>query len=206
MLPYLARQAIIAGYNAADAIVDRNDSTDEHYKDIVRAGYGMCDPSLARILADEAPQTIPELESMGVKFEKDKEKYLEIQGCFSTRPRTHIIYGHSEPILSALKKEILKSEVRIFENTIISNLLIDNNRCVGAVGITKEGDILMFKHGEWVSCDKRELIFTDESCGFVPKLSDSSKLHILSSNGWVVPDKVFGKKKRGRKEKNETKN
>ena len=96
--------AEIAGYNAADAIVDRNDSTDEHYKDIVRAGYGMCDPSLARILADEAPQTIPELESMGVKFEKDKEKYLEIQGCFSTRPRTHIIYGHSEPILSALKK------------------------------------------------------------------------------------------------------
>lgn len=137
--------AEIAGYNAADAIVDKNDSPDEHYKDILKAAHGMCDPTLARILADEAPKTIHELESMGLNFEKEDGRYIEIQGCFSTRPRTHIIKGHSEPLLAALKKEIEKTKIKIIEETLISNLLEDNGRCVGAVGITRKGDFIIFK-------------------------------------------------------------
>lgn len=61
----------------------------------------------------------------------------------------------------------------------------------------KEGDILVFKNGEWVACDKRDLIFNEETCGFVPKvLNDSQKTYILTNNGWSVPDKVFHKRRR----------
>lgn len=139
--------AEIAGYNVADAIVDEDDSPLEHYRDIRNAALGMCNEQLAYILAHEALQTVPDLESMGVKFEKDNGKYLEIVGCFASRPRTHIIRGHSEPILAALKERINQTDIRIIEDSIITDLLVDDGRCQGAVGFTSNGDFFVVKAG-----------------------------------------------------------
>jgi len=93
-----------AGFNVADGCVDPEDSPAEHYQDILRAGLGTAYPNLAKVLSEEAPATIPFLESRGAEFQKDPEtgRYLEVVGCFASRPRMHILKGHGEPIIRAL--------------------------------------------------------------------------------------------------------
>ena len=115
-----ARVAEIAGYNVADGLVDPADNPEEHYKDILAAAAGMCDERLARIVAEEAPDTLRELERMGVPFHMDGNRYLEVTGCFASRPRMHMIPGHAEPIVAAQRREILQMGVPIHEHTMIT--------------------------------------------------------------------------------------
>ena len=140
-----AKVAEAAGYNVADGLVDPADSPEEHYKDILAAAAGTCDERLARIVAEDAPETLRELERMGVPFHIDGDHYLEVTGCFATRPRMHIIPGHAEPIVAAQRKEILGMGVPIYEHTMITTLLIQDGSCVGAVGVSEQGELFVFQ-------------------------------------------------------------
>jgi succinate dehydrogenase/fumarate reductase flavoprotein subunit len=142
-----AKVAEAAGYNVADGLVDREDNPEEHYKDILAAAAGTCDERLARIVAEDAPETLRELERMGVPFHMDGERYLEVVGCFASRPRMHIIPGHAEPIVAAQRKEILARGIPIHEHTMITTLLTQDGSCVGAVGLREDGELVLFQAG-----------------------------------------------------------
>jgi fumarate reductase (CoM/CoB) subunit A len=145
-----AKVAEAAGYNVADGLVDPADCPEEHYKDILVAAAGTCDERLARIVAEAAPETLRELERMGVPFHMDGNHYLEVTGCFATRPRMHIIPGHAEPIVAAQRKEILGMGVPIYEHTMITSLLVQDESCVGAIGVSEQGEFFVFQAGATV--------------------------------------------------------
>ena len=65
--------AEMAGYNAGDPHVPGD--VECHYQDIMAAGQGMADEKLAAILAEGAPETIDELESWGVEFDREGDGY-----------------------------------------------------------------------------------------------------------------------------------
>jgi len=134
----------MAAFNVADGDVDPSDNPNAHYQDIIEAGLGMCDERLARVLVDEAYVRMKDLEKWGVVFERDNSRYLEIRACFSSKPRSHIIKGHGIPIVKALGKEIRKRGVKIIEDVMISNLLIEDGKCTGAIGIDKKGKFIIF--------------------------------------------------------------
>lgn len=138
--------AEILGYNVADGEVDPSDSADVHYDDIMRAAAGMADPQLARIVAEDALDSLRELEALNVPFHKAEDgNYFEVLGCFATKPRMHLIPGHAEPIVHAQKQEIQKRGIPVYEWTVITKLLVENNKVVGAVGLNKDGTILEFQ-------------------------------------------------------------
>jgi fumarate reductase (CoM/CoB) subunit A len=141
------RVADTAGYNVADAFVDERDNPEKHYEDIIHAGMGMAYPELARILAKEALETIPYLEGLGVRFERDPStgKFIEVRGCFATLPRMHVLKNHGEPIIKALVSQIKKQPIQIVEQTAISRLLLREGHCVGAVGINSDGEPVIFR-------------------------------------------------------------
>lgn len=145
-----AKVAEAAGYNVADGLVDPEDNPEEHYKDIVAAAAGTCDERLARIVAEDAPATLRELERMGVPLHLDGNRYLEVVGCFASRPRMHIIPGHAEPIVAAQRREILQMGVPIHEHTMITSLLIQDGVCVGATGLNAAGGLIVFQAGATV--------------------------------------------------------
>ncbi|HYL81678.1 MAG TPA: FAD-binding protein [Candidatus Acidoferrum sp.] len=140
-----AKVAEAAGYNVADGLVDPADTPEEHFKDILAAAAGTCDERLARLVAEGAPGTLRELEGMGVPFHMDGDHYLEVTGCFATRPRMHIIPGHAEPIVAAQRREILGCGVPIHEQTMITSLLVQDGACLGAVGLDARGDLTVFQ-------------------------------------------------------------
>jgi succinate dehydrogenase/fumarate reductase flavoprotein subunit len=145
-----AKVAESAGYNVADGLVDPKDNPEEHFKDILAAAAGTCDERLARIVAEGAPETLREFERMGVPFHMDGDRYLEVVGCFATRPRMHIIPGHAEPIVAAQRREILGMGIPIYEHTVITALLVQDGACSGAIGLTEQGEILVFEAGATV--------------------------------------------------------
>ena len=122
-----------AGFGAA-GFVDPDDNSEVHFNDIMAAAQGMCDPRLARIVATEAPVHLLFLESIGVPFQRDRGGYLATRSCFSSRARSIKVKGHGRPIVACLKREILKEDVRILENAMALDPLMDSeNRCAGAV-------------------------------------------------------------------------
>lgn len=104
------RVADTAGYNMADGIVDPNDNREVHFRDIMKAALGMAYEELAWTLAKEAPGTGPYLENLGVCFETDlaSGQYIEVTGCFASRPRMHLLKDHGERIIRAFIPEIRK--------------------------------------------------------------------------------------------------
>ncbi len=138
-----AHVADSAGYNAADGQVDPEDSPDHHYADIIKAGQGMADPSLARILADEASATVSYLERLGVQFEKENSSYVEVTGCFASKPRMHLLKDHGVQIIKALAAEVRQLEINIIEELFIVDLLVDRGVCFGAWGYCRDNKIII---------------------------------------------------------------
>jgi fumarate reductase (CoM/CoB) subunit A len=140
------RVADTAGYNMADGVVDPSDNPKSHFKDIMEAALGMAYEELAWILAREAPSTGLYLENLGIEFEKESTtgRYVEVTGCFATKPRMHILRDHGEKIIRALIPEIRRRQIAIVEQTAISRLLVHEGRCVGAIGINNEGNPVVF--------------------------------------------------------------
>lgn len=126
--------AEMAGYNAGDP--DIPGDVEKHYEDIVNAGQGMANPLLARILAENAPGTIAELEKWGVVFEKEGDGYYIFKSCFATSPRTHVIRGHGEPIVKAMSGQIqLRSNINVADDLTVLELDVRDGRSCGAWAI-----------------------------------------------------------------------
>lgn len=136
--------AEVAGFNAADGDVDPQDSPEEHFKDIMEAGSGVCSPVLARIVAEESNQALKDLEQMGVEFEKNSSgKYVEVKGCFASRPRMHIIKGHGIPIMKALSRILtFTPNVTLLDHTMAVELIVDEGTCHGALCLDKNNKFI----------------------------------------------------------------
>lgn len=64
------------------AVMDAEDTFEEHFRDTIVAGRGLCDPATVRILTDEASERINELASMGMDFDHtpDGKVLLGLEG------------------------------------------------------------------------------------------------------------------------------
>jgi fumarate reductase (CoM/CoB) subunit A len=82
---------------------------------------------------------------MNVPFHKTEDgEYFEVLGCFATKPRMHLIPGHAEPIVHEQKREILERKIPVYEWTILTRFLVENNRISGAVGLNRDGETVVF--------------------------------------------------------------
>ena len=132
-----------SGFGVADGYRDPSDNPDVHYNDIMAAGHGMCIPEVVRTLVDNAPGIISELESYGVEFEKENGKYLVSQGCFGSLPRNYNLTGHGTKIINSLHASY-NENVKVIENCMIIDLITDDGICTGALGVTSDGNYILF--------------------------------------------------------------
>lgn len=131
--------ALHGTFGAADGD-DPLDSPERHFEDIVMNAQGMCNPRLARIMAEESPLALKRLEEYGVPFlTDDSGKHQTWVGCFATRARSHRIVGHGEPIMAALIEQIKKRNIRVDEKMLVANLIVQDQKCVGAVAVSPDG-------------------------------------------------------------------
>lgn len=124
--------------------VQDNDSIEQHVKDTLNAGDGLCDEKVVKQIASAGPARIVELEQMGVNFSElnvnSKTKYdLGHEGGHSRRRILHIGDHTGMTIEEVLLKKVLSEpNIVLMEHCIVIDLIttswlkIDSeNRCVG---------------------------------------------------------------------------
>jgi len=130
----------VMGFNAP---VGPKDSSEIYFRDIMQSGTHINDIKLVKILAEEATNSVLDLENMGINFVKEDSKYNLLQPLGCSFPR--LILGTGDEIIKILLRKAKENGVDIIEDVAIINILKHQNKLIGACGISiKEGSLLCF--------------------------------------------------------------
>jgi L-aspartate oxidase len=124
------------------AAIGDYDSPELHLKDTLEAGAGLCDAQAVRVLVEEGPARVQDLERLGAKFDRrDGKLILASEGAHSV-PRVVRAGGDAtgSVVASALAEVCISGgRVELHEHEFVIDLLMDAGRCVGAVSLDREG-------------------------------------------------------------------
>jgi len=123
------------GINAALGNLDKEDSWKQHFIDTYLEGYGIGDPLKVEIMAKESPLLVKEIDKWGANFAKLKNGELD-QRFFGAHKYRRTCYSGDFTGLSILKTLLKKSEglkIPIYDNQYVTELLIRENTCFGAM-------------------------------------------------------------------------
>ncbi|MFH0968248.1 MAG: fumarate reductase (CoM/CoB) subunit TfrA [Methanobacteriota archaeon] len=131
------------GFNA---VLCDEDKVDDHYTDTMKGGAFLGDPNLVRTLVNESPDRVMDLISWGAVFDVTGECTIAQRPfggqCF---PRTCFAgdrTGHE--MMVTLMDRLASSPVQIFHEVTVISLLTDEERVIGAVGLDREGELIVF--------------------------------------------------------------
>jgi fumarate reductase (CoM/CoB) subunit A len=110
---------------------------DATWADMVQAGLGTADAGLCRIFVDEVSEAIKRLRSMGMQFQSK---------MLATMPASDATKGTNN-IVQIQKAVIAGTDTQVVEHANLTDLIVDNGRCFGAIGIDDDGEPLVVHAG-----------------------------------------------------------
>ena len=117
------------------AVIDSKDSVEEHLRDTLIAGDGLCNEAAVRECVSEGKNAIDWLANLGTNFTLDEGNSLHLtqEGGHSKRRVVHAEDATGKEVSSSLA-EMVKNQknVEILENHICIDLVTENDICVGA--------------------------------------------------------------------------
>lgn len=111
------------------AALDPNDSPEEHWRDTIVAGAGLCDAAAARVLVVEGPNAIRRLISRGANFDKTSSGAIAL-----TREGGHhkdrIAHAGGDATGAEISRALVDAisndpEIQLIENALVLDLLQD---------------------------------------------------------------------------------
>lgn len=127
-----------------------DDSPELHLKDTLAAGAGLCDENAARVLAEEAPAAVHWLISMGVAFDRARpgDTHATSDGLLLGREAAHsrwrILHAGGDATGAEIERALVaavkqRSHIRVFAETFVHRLLVENGTCVGLEVLNRAG-------------------------------------------------------------------
>tara|TARA_Y100001936_G_scaffold24737_1_gene22664 strand:- start:8 stop:1762 length:1755 start_codon:yes stop_codon:yes gene_type:complete len=123
------------GINAALGNLDKDDTWEQHFADTVIEGYGISEAKTVEIMAKESPALVQEIDDWGANFEKLPNGKLD-QRFFGAHTYRRTCYSGDytgRSILFALIKKANELQIPIYDYQYVSELLIENGTCFGAM-------------------------------------------------------------------------
>src|SRR3954471_6815979 len=111
------------------------DTPAHHLADTLAAGRGLCDEALSRLLCEEAPACIRELDAWGVGWARTNGHISQVQAPGHDRPRcVYVDFVNTGPALSKTLRAHLQraAAVRRTGDLLVTELAIDDGMCIGA--------------------------------------------------------------------------
>jgi fumarate reductase (CoM/CoB) subunit A len=102
---------------------------DAVHRDMVQAGLGMADTKLCRIFVDEVSDAIKRLRQMGMTFQS---KMLAVMPASAQAGGTNNIVAIQKAVIEATSTQLI-------EGANLTDLLVEDRRCYGAVGVHDDG-------------------------------------------------------------------
>jgi len=121
------------GINAA--LTDRGDDWREHAFDTIKGSDYLGDQDAIEIMCREAGHEIISMEHMGVIFNRDEEGHLGTRAFGGQKKaRTFFVADFTgQALLHVLYEQIIKADVRIYEEWYVLSLIVEDGECCGAV-------------------------------------------------------------------------
>src|SRR6266568_91221 len=107
------------------------------YRDMLQTGLGMADPELCRIFVTEVGDAIKRLQEMGLKFKS------KVFATMQANPNA----GGTNSIVATQKAVIEATETQVLEHANIVDLVVDDKRCLGAMGVDDDGRPFLVEAG-----------------------------------------------------------
>lgn len=107
------------------------------YRDMLQTGLGMADPALCRIFVNEVGDAIKRLRQMGQQFKS------RVLATMEANPQA----GGTNSIVATQKAVIEATDTRVVEHANIVDVVVENGRCLGAIGIDDQGEPLLIAAG-----------------------------------------------------------
>jgi L-aspartate oxidase len=127
----------------AAALAD-DDSVDLHLDDTLTAGRAASRESAARVLCEDSPARVRDLESLGVRFDADRHGALAL-GLEGGHSRRRVVHAGGSATgrritrdLSALAAQ--NERVEVLERTSASALWVHDGRCIGVLVEDEHGN------------------------------------------------------------------
>lgn len=126
------------------AVLNSNDSVEEHIQDTLIAGADLCDPTIAHLVATSAREAVEWLIDQGVEFTREADDsgyHLAREGGHSQRRIVHVADTTGHAVQKTLAQKIREhANITLLENHIAVDLLTSQkvaksaseNQCLGA--------------------------------------------------------------------------
>ena len=132
---YPLRSHSSGAHSGINAALGSGDSWEAHAQDTIKAGSDLADQDAVQILCQEGIQEVIQLEHMGVIFSRDSQGRIDVMPfAGSTNPRTCYVgdsAGHI--ILQVLYEQLLKLQIRTYDEWSVTSLLVDDGGCRGVI-------------------------------------------------------------------------
>lgn len=121
------------------AVFDKEDAVENHVRDTLVAGDGLCDEKAVRLIAQNAQQAILELDSLNVKFDKRESGTFDLhrEGGHSHARVVHATDATGKEVETTLVSRVRSNaNITILENCFAVDLCVANNQCNGVITIS----------------------------------------------------------------------
>lgn len=128
------------GYNAVLCNADPTDTIESHFQDTISGGAFVNNERLVRILVENAPRRILELEEDGALFYRTPEGKID-QRAFGRQSHKRTCYSGDRTggeIMATLVDLLRASNVRFIKGAVV-DLLLDGNKVTGVAAFNHEG-------------------------------------------------------------------
>lgn len=135
------------------AVLDETDSIDNHVRDTMIAGAGLCDEPAVRYIVENAPKAIRRLAEMGVDFTLEEmgggltAYHLTREGGHSHRRVVHAADATGKAVEKTLVARAGEAtNLHVFENHMAIDLIKDGDRCIGVYALDHgDGHVKAFR-------------------------------------------------------------
>ena len=111
------------------------DHPEHHYADTIAAGRGLCDPAIARLLCEEGPARIREMDGWGAGWARENGFFKRAFAPGHDRPRcVYVDFLNTGPAVSKTLRAQLNRvpEIRRLGDLLVTGLVLREGACVGA--------------------------------------------------------------------------
>ncbi len=135
---------VAEGYLNVPCLGDEKDSPEIFARDIITAGRQVNNPKLVKIFTEEAKNLVQDLKRLGVKFNEKNGKPVLMTIPGHSYPRTVSTVGMGRGLTQPLYNYALNLGVQFKDRVLITKILRNDKKVIGAIGVDREGKIYVF--------------------------------------------------------------
>jgi L-aspartate oxidase len=126
------------------AAVGPDDTPDLHFADTIAAGDGLCNEAAVRVLVDDGPRYVGELEAWGAAFDRQPDGSLDLarEGAHAVRRVLHAHDATGREISRTLARRLMPApNVTVVPHALAIQAIVERGRVVGVRFVDAQGHV-----------------------------------------------------------------